>query len=122
MLRVGVELVALVAVRRLAGDGVVVRLVGGDDPAIRVKGRVLEQAVVVASVVDRRRHQDRCATVVVETGLEAEVLDDVGDDALLAFRRAHQLLHRGPAFADDGFLKIVQRLGLLVEPRIDGFS
>ena len=37
MLRVGVELVALVAVRRFAGDGVVVRLVGRDDAAVRAE-------------------------------------------------------------------------------------
>ena len=77
VLRVGVELVALVAVGRLAGDRVVVRLVGRDDAAVRAEGRVLEQPVVVAGVVDRRRHQDRRAAVVVQARLEAEVLDDV---------------------------------------------
>ena len=117
VLRVGVELVALVAVGRLARDGVVVRLVRGDDPAVRAEARVLEQPVVVAGVVDRRGHQDRRAAVVVQARLEAEVLDDVGDDALLALAGAHQLFHRRPALAQHRLLEVVQALGLLLEPR-----
>ena len=120
VLRVGVELVALVAVGRLARDRVVVRLVRRDDPAVRAEARVLEQPVVVAGVVDRRRHQDRRAAVVVQARLEAEVLDDVGDDALLALAGAHQLLHRRPALAQHRLLEVVQALGLLLEPLVDG--
>ena len=119
VLRVGVELVALVAVGRLARDGVVVRLVGRDDPAVLAEARVLEQPVVVAGVVDRRRDQDGGAAVVVQARLEAEVLDDVGDDALLALAGAHQLLHRRPALAQHGLLEVVQALGLVLEPRVD---
>ncbi len=66
------------------------------------------------------RHQDRRAPVVVQARLEVEVLDDAGDDALLALAGAHQLLHRRPALAEDGLLKVVQRLGLLLEIRLDG--
>jgi hypothetical protein len=88
VLCIGVELVSLVAVGWLAGDRVVVRLVRGDDPAILAEGRILEKTVVVASVVDAGRHEDSCATVVVQARLEAEVLDDAGDDALLALARA----------------------------------
>ena len=120
VLRVGVELVALVAVGGLAGDRVVVRLVGRDDPAVRAEARVLEQSEVVAGVVDRGRHQDRRAPVVVQPRLEAEILDDAGDDALLALAGAHQLLHRRPALAQDGLLEVVEALGLLLEPRVDG--
>ena len=80
---VGVELVAFVAVGRFAGNRVVVRLVRRDDPAVRPEARILEQSIVVAGVVDRGGNQDRRATVVVESRLETEVLDDVGDDSLL---------------------------------------
>ena len=62
---VGVELIALVAVGRLPRNGVVVGLVRGDDAAVLAKARVLEQPKVVAGVVDRSRHQDGCAAVVV---------------------------------------------------------
>ena len=51
MLRVGVELVALVAVLGLLRDRVVVGLVRGDEPAGWPQWRVLEQPVVVAGVV-----------------------------------------------------------------------
>ena len=110
VLRVGVELVAFVAVGRLAGDRVVVRLEGRDDAAELAEGGVLEEPVVVAGVVDARRHEDGRAPVVVQARLQVEVLDDAGDDALLALARAHQLLHRRPALAEDGLLKVVQRL------------
>ena len=43
-----------------------------------------------------------------------------GDDALLALAGAHQLLHRRPALAQDRLLEVVQALGLLLEPRVDG--
>ena len=120
VLRVGVELVALVAVGGLARDRVVVRLVRRDDPAVRAEARVLKQPEVVAGVVDRRGDQDRRAAVVVQPRLEAEVLDDVGDDALLALAGAHQLLHRRPALAQHRLLEVVQALGLLLEPLVDG--
>ena len=110
VLRVGVELVSLVAVGRFAGDRVVVRLVGCDDAAILAEGRVLEEPVIMAGVIDAGRHEDGRAPVVVQARLEAEVLDDAGDDALLALARAHQLFHFRPALAEDGALKIVQRL------------
>jgi hypothetical protein len=74
----------------------------------------------VAGVVDRGRHQDRRAAVVVQARLEAEVLDDAGDDALLALAGAHQLLHRRPALAQHGLLEVVQPLRLLLEPGVDG--
>src|SRR4029077_8757858 len=48
VLRVGVELVAFVAVGWLARDGVVVGLEGRDDPAVGAEARVLEQTEVVA--------------------------------------------------------------------------
>ena len=122
VLGVGVELVALVAVGGLARDRVVVRLVGGDDAAVLAERRVLEQPEVVAGIVDGGRHQDGRAAIIVQARLEAEVLDDVGDDALLAFACAHQLLHRRPALAQHSLLEVVQVLGLLVEPGIDGLS
>jgi hypothetical protein len=75
----------------------------------------------VAGVVDRSRHQDRRAAVIVQARLEAEVLDDVGDDALLALARAHQLFHGCPALAQHRLLEVVEVLGLLLEPGIDGF-
>jgi hypothetical protein len=62
----------------------VVRLEGRDDAAVRAKRGVLEQAEVVAGVVDRGRHQNGRAPVVVQARLHTEVVDDVGDDALLA--------------------------------------
>ena len=99
-----------------------VRLVRGDDPAVLAKGRVLEQPEIVAGIVDRGRHQDGRAAIIVQPRLEAEVLDDVGDDALLALARAHQLLHRRPAFAQHRLLEVVQVLGLLIEPGVDGLS
>jgi len=120
VLRVGVELVALVTIRGLLGDRRSDRLVGGNDPAVRSERCVLQQPIVVAGVVDRCRDQDRRATVVVQPRLEAEVLDDVGDDALLAFAGTHQLLHRRPALAQDRLLEVVQSLGFLLEPLVDG--
>ena len=122
VLGVGVELVALVAVRRLAGNRVVVRLEGRDDPAVGAEVRVLEQAEVMAGIVDRGGHQDRRSPVVVEARLEAEVFDDVGDDALLALAGAHQGFHRRPALAQDGLLEVVEVPGLLLEPSVDGGS
>ena len=120
VLCVGVELVALVAVGKLARDGVVVRLVRCDDPAVRAEARVQEEPVVMAGVVDRRRDQEGRAAVVVQARLEAEVLDDVGDDALLALAGAHQLFHRRPALAQYRLLEVVEALGLVLEPRVDG--
>src|SRR5688500_12346196 len=63
MLRVGVEFVSLIAVGWFARNGVVIRLVGRDDPAVLTERRVLEKTVVVTGVVDRRRYQDCGAAV-----------------------------------------------------------
>ena len=71
-MRVGVKFVALVAVGRFAGDRVVVRLVGRDDPAILAEGRVLEEIVIVAGVIDAGRNEDGGAPVVVQARLETE--------------------------------------------------
>ncbi|MNY30731.1 hypothetical protein D3C86_1648550 [compost metagenome] len=84
--------------------------------------RVLEQPEVMAGIVDRSRHQNRRAAVVVQTRLEAEILDDVGNDAVLALLGAHQLFHRGPALAQDGFLEVVQSARFLLEPSVDGVA
>jgi hypothetical protein len=43
--RVRVELVALVAVGRFAGDGVMIRLEGGDDTTILTEWLALEDAI-----------------------------------------------------------------------------
>ncbi len=72
----------------------------------------MEDAVIVAGVVDARGHENGGAPVVVQARLGVEIVDDAGGDACLALFGAHQLLHRRPALADDGFLKIVQRFGL----------
>jgi hypothetical protein len=72
MLGVGVELVALVAVWARLRDRVVVGLEGGDDPAVLAEVRVLEQPEVVAGVVDRGRHQDGRAPVVVQARLAGQ--------------------------------------------------
>lgn len=53
---VGVELVAFVAVLGLARDRVVVRLERRDDPAVGAERLGLEDAEVVARVVDARGH------------------------------------------------------------------
>ena len=99
-----------------------IRLVGRDDTAVLAEARVLEQSEIVAGVVDRGGNQDRRAPVVVQARLEAEVLDDVGDDALLALAGAHQLLHRRPALAQHRLLEVVQTFGLLLKPFVDGAS
>ena len=52
VLLVGVELVTLVAVGRLAGNRALVRFVRRDDPAVRPKRCILEQPVVVAGIID----------------------------------------------------------------------
>ena len=108
VLFVSVELVALVAVGWLPRYRIVVWLVGGDDAAVLAERLALEHPEIMAGVVDPRRHQNGRAPVVVQTRLESEVLDDVGNDALLALPCAHQLLHRRPVFTDYGFLEIVQ--------------
>ena len=97
-----------------------VGLVRGNDPAVWAEARVLKQPVVVARVVDRGDDQDCSTAVVIQTRLEAEVLDDVGDDALLTLAGAHQLLHRRPALAKDRLLEVVQALSLVFEPLVDG--
>ncbi len=74
----------------------------------------------MAGVVDRCDDQYCRAAVVVQARLEAEVLDDAGDDALLALAGAHQLLHRRPALAQHRLLEVVQTLGLLLKPLVDG--
>jgi hypothetical protein len=76
----------------------VVWLKGRDDPAVGTETRILKQTEVVASVVDRRRDEDGRASIIVQTRLEAEILDYVGHDTLLTFARAHQFFHRRPAF------------------------
>ena len=121
VLRVGVELVALVAVGGLARDRVVVRLVGGDDAAVRAEGGVLEQPVSSG----RRRRSMAATRIAVprslfRRGLRLKSSMMSGDDALLALAGAHQLLHRRPALAQDRLLEVVQALGLLLEPRVDG--
>ena len=73
-------------------------------------------------VVDRGGDQDRRPPIVVEPRLEAEVLDDIGDDALLAFAGAHQLLQRCPALAQHRLLEVVETFGLLLKPFVDGGS
>ena len=72
VLGIRVELVSLIAVGRLARDRVVVRLVGRDDPAILAEGRVLEEIVIVAGVIDAGRNEDGGAPVVVQERLETE--------------------------------------------------
>ena len=49
----------------------------------------------------------------------AEVVDDVSDDALLALAGAHELFYRRPAFAQNGPLEVVEPLRLLLEPVVD---
>ena len=120
VLRVGIELVPFVAVRWLQGNRGGVRLVGRNDAAEFPERRILKQAEVMARIVDRGRYEDGGATVVIQARLESEVLDDAGNDALLAFARAHQLLHRCPALAQDGALEVVQAPCLLVKPSVDG--
>lgn len=97
--RVCVVLVALITVRGLARDRVVVRLERRDDAHVRAEPSVLELAEVLAGVADRRRHEDGGATVVAQPGLQVEVLNDLGDDPALALGRAEQLLHCRPATA-----------------------
>ena len=93
MLGIGIELVTLVAVCGLAGDGVVVRLIRGDDAAELAEGGILEKTVVVARIINRSRHQDAGrAPVIVQAGLEAEILDYAVDNALLALAGTRQLL------------------------------
>src|SRR5205807_7719143 len=74
---------------------------------------------VVAGVIDAGYHQNGCAPIIVQARLEAKVFNDTGDDALLAFAGAHQLLYGGPALAQDSALEIIQPLSFLLEPRID---
>ena len=102
VLRVSVELIALVAVGGLARDRVVVRLVGGDDAAILAEGAYSGRAGSNGRHRRCCRHQNGRAAVIVQARLEAEVLDDAGDDALLALARTHQLFHGRPALAEDG--------------------
>ena len=83
---------------------------------------ILEQFEVMAGVVDLVGYQDRGAAVAVEAGFEAEVLDDVCDDALLALTGAQQGLHGRPLIAEYGLLIVIQALGLMLEPLIDGVA
>ena len=118
--RVGVELVAFVAVGRLARDGVVVRLVGSDDAAVLAKRRILQQAKVVTGVMDGGGHEDGRAAAVVQARAQGKVLDDAAGDAQLALLGAHQLFQRGPVLAHYGLLEVVEIPGLLVKPAVDG--
>ena len=86
-----------------------------DDAAVLPKGLALEDAEVVAGIVDARGHENRGAPVIVEAWLGIEIVDDAGSDAHLAILSTHQFLHRRPAFTDDGFLEVVQRFGFLSE-------
>src|SRR6516162_3684139 len=76
----------------------------------------------MAGVVDRGGNQDGRPPVVVEPRFEAEVLNDVGDDALLALSGTHQLLKRRPAPAQHRLLEVVETFGLLLKPFVDGGS
>jgi len=120
VLRVRVELVPLVAVGRLARDRVMVRLKGRDDAAMLAEVRVLEQAEVVACVIDAGRDQNRRAPVVIQARLQGKVFDDARNNALLALAGAHQFFHRRPTATDKRLLKVVQPFCLLLKPRIDG--
>src|SRR5215212_2548117 len=97
-----------------------VRLVGGDDAAELAESGVLKEPVIVTGVVDARRHENRSAPIVVQARLQAEVLDDAVDNALLPLTRTHQLLHGRPSLAEDSLLKIVQSPGLLLKISFDG--
>ena len=119
MLGISIKLIAFIAVGRLAGDGVMVRLKRRDHTAILAKWLGLKDAEVVASVVDARGHEDGGAPVVVEARLGVEIMDDARGDSCLALFGAHQLLHRGPALADDGLLEVVQRLCFLLKKSFD---
>jgi hypothetical protein len=52
----------------------------------------------MTGVVDRGRNKDGRAAIVVQARLHSEVVDDVGDDPLLAFSRAHQFFHTPSVF------------------------
>src|SRR6185369_11674867 len=107
VLGIGIELIALIAVRRFARDGVVVRFERRDDAAELAEGGVLEKSVIVAGVIDACGHENRGATIVVQARFQVEVFNDAVDDSLLALPRAHQLLHRGPALAEYSLLEII---------------
>lgn len=84
------------------------------------EGLGLEDAVVVAGVVDAGGHQDGGAAVVVQPWLHGKVVDDAGRDARLALFRAHQFFHRGPAPPQHRLLEVVEPPRLLLEPLVDG--
>ena len=53
----------------------------------------------MAGVVDAGRYEDGRSPVIVQTRLQAKVLNNAGDNSLLALTSAHQFLHGRPAFA-----------------------
>ena len=119
MFGVRVELVPFVAVGRFPRDRARVRFVRRNEPAVLTKSRVLEEPEIMTCVVNGSRHQNRRTPVVIEPRFETEILDDTGKDPLFAFRRAHQLFHGRPTFAESGLLEVVQTFCFLLKPSID---
>ncbi|MNF92324.1 hypothetical protein D3C84_749650 [compost metagenome] len=97
-----------------------VRFIGRNDAAVRAEQGGLKQAEVLAGIVDAGCHKNGRTPVVVQTRLQAEVLDDAGDNAMFALAGTHQRFQGCPALAQDRLLIVVQASSFLLEPSIDG--
>ncbi len=95
------------------------RIVRRDDGALALERRLLEQLEILAGLVDAGRHQHGVAALAGQSRLDAEIEDDVADDALHARSRTEHVLHRAPLLFQFVLLPVVQPLGLGLEPCVD---
>ncbi|MNR23967.1 hypothetical protein D3C85_1410200 [compost metagenome] len=80
---------------------------GGNESAILTKCLRLKNAVVVASIVDAGCHKNSGASIIIQTGLDGKVMNDIGNNPGFALFCTHQVFHRCPAPAQNSFLKVV---------------
>ena len=105
------------------GDGLGLGIVGGDDGAFAFEGGLLEAFVVFAGFVNAGDDEDGIAPIVIQSMFDAEVENDVLNNAIDARSGTEDFLHGAPFFAEGGFLPVVESLGFGIEPGINfGFG
>ena len=95
------------------------RVVRGNHRAAPFEGRVLEELVVLASLINAARHQDGVASLAGQARLGAEVKHNVCHHTVHARLGAEHVLHRAPLFFQLFLLPVVQALGFGVKPLVN---
>ena len=105
------------------GEGLGLGIVGGDDGTFALEGGLLEAFVVFAGFVDAGDDEDSVSPIVIQSMFDAEVENDVLNNAIDARSGTEDFLHSAPFFAEGGFLPVVESFGFGIEPGINfGFG